>query len=73
MSSSLSQAALPVFKTGLKALSAILGKAEAHASEKKIEPSVLLNWRIAPDMFTLTRQVQIATDQAKNGSGAGKT
>ena len=68
MSSSLSQASVPVFKTGLNALSAILGKAEAHASEKKIEPGVLLGWRIAPDMFPLTRQVQIATDQAKNGS-----
>lgn len=68
MSSSLFQASLPVFKTGLSALSAILDKAEAYAAEKKIEPGVLLAWRLAPDMFNLTRQVQIATDQAKNGS-----
>ena len=33
--------------------------------ERKIEPSVLLNYRLAPDMFPLTRQVQIATDMAK--------
>ena len=66
--SSLSQASLPVFQTGLSALSAILGKAEAYAAERKIEPGVLLSWRLAPDMFTLTRQIQIVTDQAKNGS-----
>ncbi len=46
----------------LKALSGILDKAAAHASARKIEPSVLLLSRLAPDMFTLTRQVQIACD-----------
>lgn len=66
--SSLSQASLPVFRTGLDALAAILDKADAHCAEKKIDPTVLLGWRLAPDMFPLTRQVQIATDQAKNGS-----
>jgi hypothetical protein len=29
---------------------------------------VLLHSRLSPDMFDLVRQVQIATDQAKNGS-----
>jgi uncharacterized protein len=65
---SMSKASLPAFEIGLNALSAVLDKAEAHAAAKKIEPSVLLNFRLCPDMFTLTRQVQIATDQAKNGS-----
>jgi hypothetical protein len=35
---------------------------------KKIDSSVLLNSRLSPDIFALARQVQIATDQAKNGS-----
>ncbi len=65
---SLSQASLPVFEIGLNALSGVLDKAAAFAAAKKIEPSVLLNYRLAPDMFALTRQVQVACDQAKNGA-----
>jgi hypothetical protein len=65
---SMSQASLPVFEIGLNALSAVLDKAAAHAAAKKIDASVLLGWRLAPDMFALTRQVQVACDQAKNGS-----
>jgi hypothetical protein len=64
----MSQACLPALEIGLNALSAVLDKAEAHATAKKIDPSVLLNSRLAPDMFALTRQVQIATDLAKNGA-----
>ena len=54
----------PVIRT-LNALSAILDKAAAHCEARKIEPSVLLGYRLAPDMFALTRQIQVATDQAK--------
>src|SRR5215203_6625556 len=68
MSSAMSQASLAVFEIGLNALAAVLDKAEAHASAKKIDPLVLTSWRLAPDMFGLARQVQIASDQAKNGS-----
>src|ERR1700688_484672 len=68
MSFSMSQASLPVFEISLNALSAILDKADAHAAAKKIDPSVLLHSRLSPDMFALVRQVQIATDLAKNGS-----
>jgi uncharacterized protein len=68
MSFSMSQASIGAFEIGLNALSGVLAKAEAHAAAKKIDPSVLLNTRLSPDMFALTRQVQIATDQAKNGS-----
>jgi len=64
----MSQACLPVFEIGLTALSAVLDKAAAHAAAKKIDPSVLLGWRLAPDMFALTRQVQVTADQVKNGS-----
>jgi len=59
------QASIPVFIRGLNNLSVILDKALAYAENKKIDPSVLLNARLAPDMFALTRQVQIATDGAK--------
>src|ERR1700681_1089460 len=68
MSFSMSQASLPVFEISLNALSTILDKAEAHAAAKKIDSSVLLQSRLSPDMFALVRQVQIATDLAKNGS-----
>jgi len=66
---SLSKASLPAFEIGLNALSSVLEKAEAYAAARKIDPAVLLNFRLFPDMFALTRQVQIATDQAKNGAG----
>ena len=68
MSYSMSQASLPVFEIGLAALSGVLDKAASYASAKKIEPAVLLQSRLSPDMFPLTRQVQIACDLAKNGS-----
>jgi hypothetical protein len=63
----MSQASLPVFQIGLNALSGVLDKAVAYAAAKKVDPSVLLHWRLAPDMFALVRQVQVAADQAKNG------
>jgi hypothetical protein len=51
---------------GLQSLDAILDKAAAWAESRKIDPSVLLNARLAPDMFPLVRQVQIAADFAKS-------
>jgi uncharacterized protein len=68
MAFSMSQASLPVFEIGFNALSGVLDKAEAFATAKKIDPSILPNMRLAPDMFALTRQVQVATDLAKNGA-----
>jgi hypothetical protein len=65
---SMSQAAIPPLELGLNALSAILDKAEAYAAAKKIDSTVLLNTRLAPDMFSLLQQVQAATDIAKNGA-----
>jgi hypothetical protein len=64
----MSQASLPVFEINLNALSAILDKVEGHAAAKKIDPAVLLHSRLSPDMFDLTRQVQVATDQARRAS-----
>jgi hypothetical protein len=68
MSFSMSQACLPAIEIGLNALSGVLDKAAAFAAAKKIDPSVLLNTRLAPDMFPLVRQVQVATDLSKNGA-----
>jgi hypothetical protein len=67
MAMSMYRASVPAFLQMLSSLSAILDKAEAYAVERKIDPAVLLTWRLAPDMFALTRQVQIATDQARGG------
>jgi len=65
MTFSMYSASVPVFRQILTALSAILDKAEAHAADKKIEPSALLQARLFPDMFPLARQVQVAADFAK--------
>src|SRR3977135_1784840 len=60
---------VPIFVQFLTSLSAVLDKAAAHAEAKKIEPSVLLNTRRAPDMYPLVRQVRAATDPAINAGG----
>jgi uncharacterized protein len=57
--------ATQTFLTMLKGLQQVLKVAEADAQARKIDPQVLLNSRLAPDMFSLVRQVQIATDNAK--------
>jgi len=59
------QASAPVFTQGLNGLAAILRKAAAHAEARGFDPSALLQARLYPDMFPLTRQVQICTDFAK--------
>src|SRR5438270_2784152 len=65
MTISMYQAATPRFANMLRNLSAIIDKAEAHCAAKKIEPTVLTSYRLFPDMFAFTRQVQIACDTAK--------
>jgi hypothetical protein len=59
---------VPVFLERLKALALVLTKAEANAAERKIDPQVFVTARLAPDMLTLTKQVQIATDHAKGAA-----
>jgi hypothetical protein len=61
----MSQICVPVFLQMLQSLSNILDKAAAHARANGIEPAELIEARLAPDMFALARQVQIATDHAK--------
>jgi hypothetical protein len=60
---------VPIFVQFLTSLSAVLDKTAAYAEAKKVEPSVLLNTRLAPDMFPLGRQVRAATDHAINAGG----
>jgi hypothetical protein len=55
-----------VFTRALGNLSAFLEKGQAHATQRKFEPAVLLASRLAPDMLPLTRQVQLAGDISKN-------
>lgn len=65
MNISMYHASAPVFVRMLNNLGGILDKAAAHAAAKKIDPAVLLQTRLYPDMFALTRQVQVAADFAK--------
>jgi len=62
------QASVTVFSRVLSNLSAILDKAAADAEARKIDPAVFIGARLAPDMFALARQVQIAADTARNGA-----
>ena len=65
---SLYDASIPVLKRGLTNLATLLTKAEASAVARKIDPSVFLTARLAPDMHPLARQVQIVSDGAKGGA-----
>ena len=67
MSLSLYQASLAPCLQILDALATILAKAAADATERKIDPAILLQARLYPDMLPLVRQIQIATDGAKTG------
>ena len=69
MSLSMHAVAIPTFLNTLGALSRILDKAAAHCAARKIEPAALLTMRLYPDMFTLTKQVQLTSDFAKNTLG----
>ncbi|MFC4860784.1 DUF1993 domain-containing protein [Pseudomonas sp. MAHUQ-62] len=65
MSLSMYEASIPVLARMLGNLSNILKKAEANAQARGIEPKVFIESRLAPDMYALARQVQIASDMAK--------
>ncbi|GAB2580548.1 DUF1993 domain-containing protein [Dyella jejuensis] len=68
MSLSMYHASVPVFVRALSNLQHVLKLGEKHASEKSVEASVMLQTRLIPDMLPLVKQVQIATDMAKNGT-----
>ena len=67
MTISMYQASVPVFERMLGNLAKILEKGAAHAEAKKFDQAVLFNARLFPDMYTLSKQVQIAADMAKGG------
>jgi uncharacterized protein len=67
MAFSIYDASIPVYVRLLKALSANLDKAAAHAAEKRIKPEALITARLYPDMFTLAEQVRAACNHAVRG------
>ena len=58
---SMHRASLPMFKQSLAALSAVFYKAQSYCADNNLNPEHFLERRLAPDMFTLTQQVQRAT------------
>src|SRR5215475_4327626 len=67
MTISMYQASIPVYLQYLNAVSGVLDKGAAFAETRKIDPAVLLQTRLYPDMHPLVKQVQICTDQAVRG------
>ncbi len=67
MTISMYQASVPPLIRALNNLAGILEKGAAHAESKGIDPSVLINARLFPDMFPLAKQVQIASDVSRRG------
>ena len=68
MKSPIQTMAIDTFVPMLRSLAKIFDKAAQHAKAKSFDGAVLVNARLAPDMFPLIRQVQIACDTAKNGT-----
>src|SRR5258706_14578376 len=66
MAISMSRGSVPVFLQFVPDMSACLDKGAAYAAAKKFDPAVMLQSRLFPDMLPLARQVQIASDFAKN-------
>src|ERR1700693_2811966 len=69
MTISMYKTSAPIFVQFLTSLSAVLDKAAAHSEAKKIDPAVLLNMRLYPDMHPLVRQVREATNHAAGACG----
>ena len=67
---SMSQITLPVFVKHLNALAGCMKKAQALYAEKKYDEATLMSYRFYPDMFTFARQVQQATEHARNCTAA---
>lgn len=67
MTISMYQASVPPLSRTLTNLASILEKGATHVDSQGIDPTVLINFRLFPDMFPLTKQVQIASDVARKG------
>lgn len=66
MAISMYQVSLPIFVRHLNGLAGCMKKAQALYAEKKYDEATLLSYRFYPDMFSFTRQIQAASDHAKN-------
>jgi len=69
MSLSIYDVSVPVLVRGLTIAARYLDKAEAHAKEHGIDPAVLINARLFPDMAPLSGQIQRASDTSKSMIG----
>ncbi len=67
MALTMHSACVPIYLSLLSNLSKWLDKAAAHAQARGFDPDSLLTSRLAPDMLSLAKQVQIACDSAKFG------
>lgn len=67
MTISMYEASVPQLIRAIRNLAAILGKGAAHAEANSIDPTVLINSRLYPDMFPLGKQVQIVSDVSRRG------
>lgn len=68
MSLTMYQASVPVFSRALGNLAHVIGKAQAHAEAKSIDPTALIQFRLYPDMLPLVSQVRIACDMVSRGA-----
>lgn len=68
MAISMYQLSVPVYAKLLGGLAGCLKKAQALYQDKKYDETTLLNYRLYPDMFNFTKQVQAATEHAKAGA-----
>jgi hypothetical protein len=66
MAVSMHQISVPIFVRQLNGLAGCMKKTQALYTEKKYDESTLLCYRLYPDMFSFAKQVQIATDHARN-------
>ncbi len=69
MTVSLYDISVPAVVNTLESVSGLIDKAAAHCAAKKIDPSVIINYRLAADMFPFSRQIQIMTDGVKGMGG----
>jgi uncharacterized protein len=69
MALSMYEISIPMFIHNFNILSKILLKAEKDAEKRKIDKSIFINARLAPDMLPLTKQIQIGTDMVRLGIG----
>jgi hypothetical protein len=65
MSAPMYDMSIPILTLGLTNIENMIDKGVAHAEARKFDSLVLAQSRVFPDMFPLSRQVQIACDMAK--------